>query len=348
MPIKRRSLAYLCCAICAPVLLGSALATQRSSVLRDPYFFLRTHVGFGADATERVRSGEAVATVLDTPINREIAVFGVVWIDAPVDRYLERYRDIEQFEAAASLQIKKLAHPPTLSDFAELTLEENDLDLQDLRDCELGDCEVKLGQESLTLLRRGVDWSSPDAHAVVTRLLRRLLFEYTVAYQEGGNRALAVYRDKERPTFMSQEFEELLENVSFLPIYAPELHRYLLDYPNAELPNSEEFFYWATNEFGLKPTTRVNHVVIYRPEWTDSAVIASKQIYGSHYFHTALELRALWVDPNRPGFYFMVLNRSRTDGLEGFVGMLLRGRVRSRARDSLHRLLEYTKQAMEQ
>ena len=65
--------------------------------------------------------------MLDTTINREVAVFGVVWIDAPVDRYLERYRDIEQFEAAASLQIKKLAHPPALSDFTELTLEENDL-----------------------------------------------------------------------------------------------------------------------------------------------------------------------------------------------------------------------------
>ena len=41
--------------------------------------------------------------------------------------------------------------------------------------------------------------------------------------------------------------------------------------------------------FGLKPTIRINHVVIdERPE---AVAVASKQIYATHYFWTALELR---------------------------------------------------------
>ena len=55
-------------------------------------------------------------------------------------------------------------------------------------------------------------------------------------------------------------------------------------------------------------------------------------IYASHYFWTALELRVLVPDSARgPGFWFASVNRSRSDGLTGFVGRLIRGKVRSEA-----------------
>ena len=45
---------------------------------------------------------------------------------------------------------------------------------------------------------------------------------------------------------------------------------------------------------------------------------------------TALELRVLAASPARgPGFSFITVNRSRFDGLSGFVGRLVRGGVRS-------------------
>ena len=61
-----------------------------------------------------------------------------------------------------------------------------------------------------------------------------------------------------------------------------------------------------------------------------SAVIASKMLYASHYFWTALETRALIPDTSRgSGFWFITVNRSRSDGLSGFVGRLIRGRRRN-------------------
>ena len=104
----------MCVAACTAVVLGSVPVAQRGSALDDPYSFLRTQFGFDAEAVEKATRGDPVAIVLDTPIARELAVFGVVWIEAPVDRYIERYRDIERFEADASLRIKKLSHPPSL------------------------------------------------------------------------------------------------------------------------------------------------------------------------------------------------------------------------------------------
>jgi hypothetical protein len=34
--------------------------------------------------------------------------------------------------------------------------------------------------------------------------------------------------------------------------------------PTADLPGADSFYYWEKVTFGLKPTIRVNHAVIYR------------------------------------------------------------------------------------
>ncbi len=63
------------------------------------------------------------------------------------------------------------------------------------------------------------------------------------------------------------------------------------------------------------------------------AVVVSKMLYASHYFWTAIELRVLVPDPARgEGFWFANVNRSRSDGLDSFVGSLIRGKVQQRGR----------------
>ena len=83
-------------------------------------------------------------------------------------------------------------------------------------------------------------------------------------------------------------------------------------------------------------------------EGAEETVIASKMLYASHYFWTALELRVLIPDASRgPGFWFVSVNRSRSDGLDGFTGRIVRSRVRSEAQDSLARSLTATKTRLE-
>jgi hypothetical protein len=120
----------------------------------------------------------------------------------------------------------------------------------------------------------------------------------------------------------------------------------LLEFPKATLPNSESFFYWQEAKFGLKPTIRINHVTIVQ-EPTHVA-IASKMLYASHYFWTALELRVLVPDPSRgEGFWFASVNRSRSDGLSGFTGSLIRGKVRGETETAMQSALRITKTKME-
>jgi hypothetical protein len=59
-------------------------------------------------------------------------------------------------------------------------------------------------------------------------------------------------------------FETMIGRASALPDVLPQLRRYLLEYPNAPLANTETFFYGEKVAFGLKPTIRPNHAVVYR------------------------------------------------------------------------------------
>ena len=123
----------------------------------------------------------------------------------------------------------------------------------------------------------------------------------------------------------------MINRMPSLTDYLPELKTYLLEFPKATLPNSDSFLYWQEAKFGLKPTIRINHLTI--TEQPTHVAIVSKMLYASHYFWTALELRVLVPDATRgEGFWFASVNRSRSDGLSGFVGSLIRARCVERSR----------------
>ena len=71
-------------------------------------------------------------------------------------------------------------------------------------------------------------------------------------------------------------------------------------------------------------------------------------IYASHYFWTALELRVLVPDAARgTGFWYVSVTRSRSDGLSGFTGTVIRGKVRGEAEKGMAGALKATKARME-
>jgi hypothetical protein len=131
-----------------------------------------------------------------------------------------------------------------------------------------------------------------------------------------------------------------------LTTYMPKMRGYLLDYPKVALPESTSFLYWQETVFGLKPTIRISHLTIR--EGASDTVVTSKMLYASHYFWTGIELRALLPDPPRgQGFWFVTVNRSRSDGLSGFTGMFVRRRVRSEVEDGALASLQSTKRLLE-
>jgi hypothetical protein len=329
---------------------ASAIVTAGAAADASPFpprlaSYLTSIVHLTANEQQALRAGRPVSRLLEADPAMEVAVFGAVWVAAPPELYVRAITDIEQFERGANFRFtKKLGNPPTLEDFSHFDIADDEVAA--LRHCKVGECSIKLSQQALDRIAREVDWSRPTARADAERLVQRIAFEYVNAYREGGNAMLAVYRDNKRPTFVAREFESLVARLPELSTYLPELRRYLLEYPRHTLARSSDYFYFQEAVFGLKPTVRINHVVI--AENDEGIAVASKQLYASHYFWTALELRVLVADPSRGrGFWFVNVNLSRSDGLSGFVGRLIRGKVRGEARSAMHTVLRNTKAKLE-
>jgi hypothetical protein len=308
--------------------------------------------GFSAADLRARDAGEAVVKSLDTPVRRELAHFGIVYIDAPAERFVDRFNDIERFERGPGIpEIGRFGVPPRLEDLASLTLPAKDVTA--LARCRPGDCDVKLSASAMTRFQNHVNWSSPNAALQANEVARAMILELVRAYQVNGNAALGRYDDRGESVLVAEQFRALLTSVEALPVPMPELMNYLSDYPRRRPAGAEDFFYWSVVDFGLKPTVRINHVIIYplpgRPSGV-SHVIAIKQLYASHYFHTTLELRFLVDDerpPDRRGFYLFSITRSRIDGTSGLTGSLLRPVISRRSRNAVRSYLEHLKRQVE-
>ena len=315
---------------------------------------LRRQMRFSTGDLQSLDAGAAVVKSLETRVRQELAHFGVVYVRIPTARFIDRFRDIERFESGPGIpQIGRFSAVPRLEDLASLTLPADDI--RALQHCRPGDCNVKLSATAMSRFRNQVNWSSPNAAHQANEIARGMILELVRAYQANGNGALGQYDDGGTPLPVTQEFRALLSSSGDLwPAPAPGLIAYLGDYPRGRPDGAEDFFYWSVVDFGLKPTIRISHVTIYPLSGGSASsvayVIAIKQLYASHYFHTTLELRFLVDDdrgPGRRGFYLLSIIRSRNDGMVGIGGSLLRPIISRRSRNAVRRYLEHLKQQVE-
>ena len=317
----------------------------------EPDKFYREYAGLTGDQIVSIRSGKAIAKIIDSPTADEVFVFGSVYINSTPESYLKFASDIDQLRKLPGyLAIRKFSDPPRLSDLEGFSLDDDDM--KELKNCKAGSCKVQLPAEAMDEFKKQVNWSAPDAGDQVNRLGRQMALEALQQYIAGGNEALGTYRDKKHPTAVAEAFASLLSRSKALPVYLPELDRYLLDYPASPSSQIQSQFYWEKVNFGLKPTLRIVQAVVFRGVGpTEPAyAVAVKQLYASHYFETALDLtvcvRATDV-PGPHGFYLITLKGSQQAGLTGLKGSIVRKVAVDRTRSSLERALASIKQKLE-
>jgi len=234
-----------------------------AQTVHEPQTFFRESVGLKDDQIPSIQRGQAVVQVLSTRSPSEIAVFGATYINASPEDYLAAMQNLDNLRKSSNfLALRQFSTPPKLSDLEGFTLEDDDI--KDLRNCKPGKCELQLPAESIKELQNSVNWSAPDVAAQVNKLAQTKALEWLIKYQKEGNRALGIYYDKEQPLSVVDQFESLVHHSSPFSRYLPDLKNYLIGYPQAQLPNAESFFLWEKVKFGLKPTLRMNHVIIYR------------------------------------------------------------------------------------
>lgn len=324
-------------------LLCLAALSQEPEETAEPLRFFKEYVGLNDQQIAAIRSGKALARVLESRTPDEVFVFGAVYVESTPEKYVKLASNIDSLRKLPNyLAIQEFGDPPQLSDLEGFSLGEQDV--QELKKCKPAHCDVQLPSEAIEAFQQSVNWSSPDSADQVNRLAKEMTIEAITRYKQGGNAALGTYRDKAHPSVVADTFRSLLSRSRALPVYLPALNRFLLDYPNAPSEHIQSKFYWEKVNFGLKPTVRVVQAIVYRDAGTGPAyAIAVKQLYASHYFETALDLTFCVRDlehPDRPGFYLITLKGSEQAGLTGLKGALVRKVAVDKTRSSLERALE--------
>jgi hypothetical protein len=310
-------------------------------------------MGISAKEREAASRGRAVARLLHTADNRDVAVIGIIGVNVPRHVAVAHVLDIERFLAASGSPAHRFATPPSPADVREAAFANDEY--RALRDCRRGDCDFKLPASAMKGFAEQVDWSARDAKAQADARLRDGLLRLVTDYMMRGNEAMLTYDDGHGVN-AADAFGALLAQFSDLYTPVPELQHYLTSYPANRPDGARDLVYWSEDRLPrLRPTLTVNHVVAYAPPAGASAgaLVARKQIYASHYFEGALELLAVvgadGADgaSRAPGAYLLTVRRFRFDHLPG--GLLnIRGRVRRQMVDATRADLERQRSSMQQ
>ena len=317
--------------------LGVGLGASREAI--DEPALLR-EIGFSNQEMQRIGRGEIVSRTIEAD-GSEVALAVAATIAAPSSFYLEKFRDIEAYKKTEEVQqIGKFSHPPSAADMARMTLDQADVD--DLRSCRVGACGVKLD-------RRGIDAiAAPNATIdTASAALREHLVAYTQRYLETGDSVLMEYHDSSPPGRLSEQLRGISARTTYLRRW-PTVFEAVFNFTGRLPPGFEQFVYWSKEKLGPRAVVSVTHVIISPPR-DGVGVVATKQIYASHYGRASLGITILLDQgpPDARRLRIVYLNRSRLDVFGGLLGPLKRPLVRSRAREGAERMMRGVKARLE-
>lgn len=332
------------------VLIASASPVKCQSSDSPLLGLLVKEIKLSSNEISALEQGRALARIIKNQDKREVAAVGIIRMNLSQEEFLKRYRDITTFKQGPEvMQIGKFGKPARVSDISALKLEPGDLD--DLKSCKVGDCGLKLSSEMINKLSTTAK-SGPAAKEDTNSAFQSMIVDYVNDYLQRGNAALMIYNDDKRPFSVTDDHMSLITGCTILQEYAPELVKYITDFPKGELAGTEDFVYWSKEKFGLKPVISVTHGTIYSrgSENRKELLIATKQLFADHYFDSSLGLAIFSEQPatsKMPGTYLVYVNHTRADAIKGFLTGLRRSVVESKSLTAMRNNLKLTKERLE-
>ena len=334
-------LTRISCLVCTLLICLSGHNVPAQTSAREFQKVLAEKGAFDATDFAALEREQTVVKLGPVSNKREVAVVGVVNIRAGADEFLRSYREgMTRKNNAAILEIGSFAKDPALSDLQNLTVEAKDI--EDLKECVVGDCQIKLSAPMIERFRNEINWQAGDYSTHATNLYKQILLDYVRDYRTRGENALIAYNDKRNEIALAAEQSTLDTASSYI--------NNVLAEQQSELTLIEDAIVWSKIKFGLKPVIAVNHVRIYRHERNvgPQVIVVSKQIYANHYFNASLALTAFVTVPGAAQSSYLVYeNRSRADGLEGPFSKIKRSVVEKKALEGLKAILDHSKTSLD-
>ena len=346
---QQRALASVCAAV---LTLTISAAVHAQLPTGEPARFLQRHIGLTSRQIEQAQRGEVVTKVLDTRDPDEVALFGIVAVNASRADIVRRVHNLTSYlRAPGRTAFGIFGAPATVADAATFVADPSDVDA--LRECRPADCNVKMPAATIEEFRRGIDWESPSVTTHINALVRQRMVEYVETYRRGGTSAMVEYGDQKSTRRAGDVFASLLGESPYLFEYLPSLHEYLKRYPSGSLAGVTDAIYWSSDKMSsLRPILGITHLSVYTPPDAPLALVSAKQLYASHYFVGAFTLTTILdrsdAATGAGGTYYMVVQRMRFDRLPSGGLLNIRGRVIGKMHEALREDLAQRKASLEQ
>lgn len=291
-----------------------------SSPAADPFAFFQPWVTVSQADRARLAAGEVVVRTLPAD-DGHLAIFAAARVDAGPEALMAWTHAIKAFkESEHVVAVRRFSDPPVLDDLAGLTLDDGDLEA--LRDCRAGDCGVKLGADEIAAMQEAIRAGGREWRESAQQAFRRLLLTRVVRYREDGLASLPAYVDRRRPVSPRDAFTAILQRSPYLTSGLPALADSLIE--GTASSYGEQFFYWSKERYGAgKHVVTVSHVQMLEPALpppVPAAVVASQQIFASHYTDGALGLTTLSCGAAGEPCSLAYVNRTEVDLLGGMLG----------------------------
>jgi len=327
--------------VCIALVLVSSNSTFAQTSVADFQKVLQEKAALETADFAALEQGQTVVKLAPITDKREVAVYGLTSLSTSAERFLQSYLDgMTRQNNQTILEAGRFGSAPAVADLQQLTIEPSDI--EDLKQCVVGDCQLKLSASMIERFRREVDWLAPDYQTRAAELLKQMLVAYVSDYLKRGNAALIEYNDKREGVSLAEEHKAL----NTAPGYLNDLLR---DSKSA-MRLVEDAIVWSKIKFGLKPVLVINHIKVYRDacEFGPQVLVASEQIYANHYFNSSRALTGFVTVPGAtPAAYLVYENRSRADGLQGAFSKFKRRMIENKTVDGLKSVLEHTRLSLD-
>ncbi len=171
--------------------------------------FLTKTAGFREADLSALEAGRVISRAQPSTAATEIFVLAAVKIRANRERVASYFGQMVKYvDGEITLGFGRFSTPPQLSDVATLTLDRDEIDA--LRSCKPGDCDLRIGGAGIETIRRAVNWNALNSPEQAQRAVRKALVDYVTAYQARGDQVLVTYNDQSRPVSLAEQWRGIV------------------------------------------------------------------------------------------------------------------------------------------
>src|SRR5262245_17123513 len=175
--------AVFCALVYGPITLGGQASSVREEVERT-----LTSMKFSLDEIGSLQTGTVIAHA-DTVGGGEIVTQAAVRMMVQHAQVVSYYGQmIAYVDGKVTLGFGRFSTPATPADVAQLSFDIDEVET--LKNCRPGKCDIRLGGAALAALQGAIDWKAADHAEQVNRFARKAAVDYVNAYRERGDDAL--------------------------------------------------------------------------------------------------------------------------------------------------------------